>query len=149
MILIYSKDVDDFVNDVINCLDEEFVRFSESDKININEMEFSCENSSYIIRNNYSENIDLENIKSIWFNGGGVSSSGDEYENKCYEVLNDSYLLQKETYKLGKRFADFEFNRLDVMLEAKKQGLKIPHTLITGVKQNLKFSLTFINLKME
>lgn len=34
MILINSKDIDDFVNDVINCLDEDFVRFSESDKIN-------------------------------------------------------------------------------------------------------------------
>ena len=50
MVLIYSKDIDDFVNDVINCLDEDFVRFSESDKININEMEFSNNGSSYLIR---------------------------------------------------------------------------------------------------
>lgn len=144
MILIYSKDVDDFVNQVIDCLDDEFVRFSESDKIEINEMEFSNENNSYIIKNNYLENINLENVKSIWFNGGGISSHGDEYEDKCYEVLNDAYLLQKTTYKLGKRIADFQFNRLDVMLEAKKQGFKIPHTLITGNKTKLK---KFINLK--
>lgn len=147
MILIYSKDIDDFVNDVINCLDEDFVRFSESDKININEMEFSNNDSSYLIRTDYLENINLEDVKSIWFNGGGVSSNGDEYENKCYEVLNDAYLLQKTTYKLGKRIADFEFNRLDVMLEAKKQGLKIPHTLITGSKKKLEDFYNFYKHK--
>lgn len=138
MILIYSKDVDDFVNQVIDCLDEDFIRFSESDKISIEEMDFSNLDNSYIIKSDYFDCIDLECVKSIWFNGGGVSSGGNEYENRCYEVLNDAYLLQKTTYKLGKRIADFEFNRLDVMLEAKKQGLKIPHTLITGSKAKLK-----------
>jgi hypothetical protein len=56
MILIYSKDVDDFVNDVMNCIDIDFVRFSEFDKIQINEMEFNNEISSYIIKNDYLEN---------------------------------------------------------------------------------------------
>ena len=138
MILIYSKDVDDFVNQVIDCLDEDFIRFSESDKINIEEMDFSNLDNSYIIKSNYLDFINLECVRSIWFNGGGISSEGSEYESKCYEVLNDAYLLQKATYKLGKRIADFEFNRLDVMLEAKSQGLKIPHTLITGSKAKLK-----------
>ncbi|THD31237.1 MAG: hypothetical protein DI588_12660 [Flavobacterium johnsoniae] len=138
MILIYSKDVDDFVNQVIDCLERGFVRFSEYDKININVMEFSNEIDSYVVENDYIESIDLKKIKSVWFNGGVVASTGDEYENKCYEVLNDAYLLNNSIYKLGKRIADFEFNRLDVMLEAKKQGLKIPHTLITGSKTILE-----------
>lgn len=138
MILIYSKDVDDFVNQVIDCLQCEFVRFSEYDKININEMEFSNEVNSYVIKNDYVESVDLKNIRSVWFNGGIVGSNGDEYENKCYEILNDAYLLNNPTYKLGKRIADFEFNRLDVMLEARKQGFKIPHTLITGSKARLE-----------
>ena len=138
MILIYSKDVDDFVNDVIDCLDDDFVRISESDLISIKEMEFSNENNSYIIKSDYLENTNLENIKSIWFNGGIINSNGDTYEDKCYEVLNDAYLLQKPTYKIGKRVANFETNRLDIMLEAKNQGLKIPHTLITGSKTKLK-----------
>jgi hypothetical protein len=137
MILIYSKDVDDFVNQVIDCLDEKFVRFSESDKIIIEEMEFSNEDDSYSITNDYLKSARLENIKSIWFNGGGISSHGNPYEDKCYETLNDAYLLQKPVYQLGKRMSDFEANRLDVMLEAKRQGLKIPHTLITGNKEKL------------
>lgn len=145
MILIYSKDVDDFVNQVIDCLDEAFVRFSESDKITIEEMDFSNENNSYIIKNEYLESINLEKIKSIWFNGGGVYSNGNKYEDTCYEILNDAYLLQKTTYKLGKRIADFEMNRLDVMLEAKEQGLKIPHTLITGNKTKLQHFFEFYN----
>ncbi|WP_313805983.1 hypothetical protein [Flavobacterium sp.] len=138
MILIYSKDVDDFVNQVIDCVDDEFIRFSEFDKIEISKMEFCNESSSYFVNNEYIKNVDLEKIKSIWFNGGVVNSFGDEYEDKCYEILNDAFLLQKPVYKLGDRISDFKFNRLDVMLEAKNQGLKIPHTLITGNKQKLK-----------
>ena len=138
MILFYSKDVDDFVNQVIDCIDDEFIRFSEFDKIEIAKMEFCNESSTYEINNEYIENIDLEKVKSIWFNGGVINSLGDEYEDKCYEILNDAYLLQKKTYKLGTRIADFEFNRLDIMLEAKNQKLKIPHTLITSNKIQLQ-----------
>jgi hypothetical protein len=138
MVLIYSKDVDDFVNDVIDCLNVDFIRISESDKILIEEMDFSNENSSYLVNGNYFESVDFEKIKSVWFNGGVISSENDDYEDKCYEILNDGYLLQKTTKRIGKRIADFEINRLDIMLEAKKQGLKIPHTLITGNKEKLE-----------
>lgn len=124
MILFYSKDVDDFVNQVIDCIDDEFIRFSESDKIKISKMEFCNKNSSYMINNEYIKNVDLEKVKSIWFNGVVVNSFGDQYEDKCYEILNDAYLLQKHTNKLGARIADFEINRLDVMLEAKSKNLK-------------------------
>jgi hypothetical protein len=143
MILIYSKDVDDFVNQVIDCLDDDFVKIGESDKITIEEMDFSNDSSSYIIKSDYFDSINLENISSIWFNGGCINSGGDEYENKCYETLNDAFVLQKPIKKIGKRTADFEINRLDIMLEAKRQGLKIPHTLITGRKSKLK---NFFNL---
>ena len=138
MILIYSKDVDDFVNQVIDCLDTDFVRLSESDCIYIDEMEFSKQYAFYSITNAYVKKVNLETVKSIWFNGGALYSFNDTYEDKCYEMLTDAYLMQKKVYKLGKRTAEFEFNRLDVMLEAKQQELKIPHTLLTGNKQKLK-----------
>lgn len=138
MIVIYSKDVDDFVNNVIDYLDTNFIRIAESDKTSIESMNFSNENSSYIIKTDYVENIELENVKSVWFNGGCINSGGGDYENKCHEILNDAFILQKSIKKIGKRIADFETNRLDIMLEAKKQGLKIPHTLITGDKKKLQ-----------
>lgn len=138
MILIYSKDVDDFVNDVIDCLDVDFVRIGESDKVKIEAMDFSNDKSSYILQTHYLSNIELEKIQSVWFNGGCISSRSSTYEDKCYEVLNDAYILQKSIKKIGRRIADFETNRLDIMLEAREQGLKIPHTLITGSKQKLK-----------
>lgn len=138
MILIYGKDIDDFVNQVIDCLNQDFIRMSESDKTEIIAMNFSPGESSYLIKNAFLKSVDLEKIRSVWFNGGCVSCKGDEYENKCYEVLNDAFILQKSIKKIGKRIADFETNRLDMMLEAKKQGLKIPHTLITGNKQILR-----------
>ena len=146
MILIYSKDVDDFVNNVIDCLDVDFVRIGESDKVTIEAMHFSDRISSYILKTNFLKNIELEKIQSVWFNGGCINSGIDDYENKCYEVLNDAFILQKSIKKIGKRIADFETNRLDVMLEAKKQGLKIPQTLVTGSKKILKnFYDTFEN----
>ncbi|PIF30774.1 hypothetical protein CLU81_1223 [Flavobacterium sp. 9] len=138
MILIYSKDVDDFVNNVIDCLDEDFIRIGEADKVSIEAMNISNEKSSYLLKTGYLENIELEKIQSIWFNGGCINSGETDYENKCYEVLNDAFILQKSIKKIGKRIADFETNRLDIMLEAKEQGLKIPHTLITGSKETLK-----------
>jgi hypothetical protein len=138
MILIYSKDVDDFVNNVIDCLDGDFIRIGESDKVTIEAMHFSNEKSSYALKTDYLENIELEKIQSVWFNGGCINSGGNDYEDKCYEVLNDAFILQKSIKKIGKRIADFETNRLDIMLEAKEQGLKIPHTLITGSKEKLK-----------
>ncbi len=138
MVLIYSKDVDDFVNQVIDCLDDDFIRIWESDKIIIEEMDFCNEYNSYIIKNEYMESMNLEKIKSVWFNGGCIISGDDDYENKCYEILNDAFILQKSIKKIGKRISDFETNRLDVMIEAKSQGLKIPHTLITSSKSQLK-----------
>lgn len=138
MVLIYSKDVDDFVNNVIDCLDQDFIRIGESDTVTIDGMNFSNESSSYTLKTPYFENIELEEIQSIWFNGGCINSGESDYANKCYEVLNDAFVLQKPVKKIGKRIADFETNRLDMMLEAKAQGLKIPHTLITGSKEKLK-----------
>ena len=138
MVLIYSKDVDDFVNQVIDCLEDDFIRIGETDKIIIEEMDFNNESSSYIIKSDYSESINLEKIQSVWFNGGCIVTKGSDYENKCYEILNDSFIIQKSVKKIGKRIADFETNRLDIMLEAKNQGLRIPHTLITGSKAKLK-----------
>lgn len=138
MILIYTKDVDDFVNNVIDYLDTDFVRIGEVDRAIIEEIDISNKKSSYLLRNDFIENVQLENIKAIWFNGGCINSGTDSYENKCYEVLNDAFILQKSIKKIGKRIADFETNRLDIMIEAKAQGLNIPHTLVTGNKEKLK-----------
>ncbi|NHN24614.1 hypothetical protein FIA58_002900 [Flavobacterium jejuense] len=138
MVLIYSKDVDDFVNQVIDCLEVDFIRINEKEVTSIEEMDFSNDSNSYLVKNSYLSNINLENITSAWFNGGCILSDGGDYENKCYEILNDTFFLQKTIKKIGKRKVDIEFNRLDVMLEAKQQGFKIPHTLITGNKTKLK-----------
>lgn len=137
MVLIYSKDVDDFVNNVIDSLDVPYIRIGETDSVVIQTMDFSNDTNSYLFKSKFIETTDLEQVKSIWFNGGCILSGTDEYENKCYEVLNDAFLLQKSIKKIGKRLADFETNRLDMMMEAKVQGLKIPHTLITGDKKKL------------
>lgn len=138
MILIYSKDVDDFVNDVIDYLDEDFIRIGETDRVEIQAMDFSNEESSYILTTGYCRNIELEKATSVWFNGGLISSAESNYQDKCYEILNDGFLLQKSIKRIGRRIADFHTNRLDMMLEAKEQGFKIPHTLVSGSKERLQ-----------
>ena len=101
MIIIYSKDVDDFVNNVIDCLNNDYVRIGEFDKVIIEAMNFSNEKSSYLLKTDYLDNIELEKIESVWLNGGCINSLGDNYENKCYEVLNDAFLLQKSIKKIA------------------------------------------------
>ena len=59
MVLIYSKDVDDFVNNVIDYLNIDFFRIGEFDKVEIESMNFSNESSSYILKNEYLKNIEL------------------------------------------------------------------------------------------
>ncbi|OXG01562.1 hypothetical protein BC749_10495 [Flavobacterium araucananum] len=66
MILIYSKDVDDFVNNVMDCLDEDFVRIGESDKVTIEAIKIDFEHQ-------YDEIIDeyfvfLISNRLIFFN---------------------------------------------------------------------------------
>lgn len=143
MILIYSKDVDDFINDVIDFLNSQFVRINESNTVQVDEISFSNESGTFKVKTDYRNGINFEEVKAIWFNGGGINSVGDLYEKKCLETVFDAYLLQKSVFKLGKRYADFEINRFDVMLEAKRQGVNIPNTIIVDSKLKL---LEFYNL---
>jgi len=76
-------DVDDFVNQLIDCLDTDFVRICESDKMEMLAMDFSSRKNSYRIKSDFIGDTDFEKIKSVWINGGCISASGDEYEKKC------------------------------------------------------------------
>lgn len=137
MILIYSKDVDDFINIVIDFLNVKFIRINESNLVQVEQISFENTSENFRVKTDYCDEINFQDINAIWFNGGGIRGVGSLYERKCFEVLFDSYLLQKRVYKLGSRYSDFKINRLDVMLEAKKQGLKIPATLIVDSKAKL------------
>lgn len=138
MILIYSKDVDDFVNQVIDCLDEDFIRIGGGiDKMVIDKINVSDNKINFKTHNNFFPSFDIELINNIWFNGGYINTHGNNYENECYEMLFNSFLNFKNVNKIGRLRSDFEINKLDAPLEAKKHGFKIPETLITNNKDKL------------
>lgn len=138
MILIYSKDVDDFVNQVIDCLDEDFIRIGgSSDEMLVDDIHINDNKINFKIHNKFFPPYNVEKVKCIWFNGGYVHTDGNNYENECYEMLVNSFLNHKDSYKIGRLRSDFEINKLDAPLEAKKHGFKIPETLVTSNKDNL------------
>ncbi|PKV48684.1 RimK-like ATP-grasp domain-containing protein [Aquimarina sp. MAR_2010_214] len=137
MILIYSKDIDDFVNQVIDCLDEDFIRIADQDKICIDEVNITNEENTFYIHSPYFEEFDIDALTSIWFNGGSAKTYGNDYENSCYSLLINSFLNHKQTNKIGRLISNFELNKFDVLKEAQVQGFKVPDTLFTGSKKKL------------
>ncbi|WP_430411128.1 hypothetical protein [Kordia sp.] len=143
MILIYSKDIDDFVNQVIDCLHTNFIRIGgENDALVIEDFSINKSQNELNVSNTYFKATDFDTVTSIWFNGGFANTVGSSYENSCLSMVIDSFVNYKTGLKIGRLRSDFEVNKLDVPLEAKKQGFKVPETLITGNKNTL---LTFYN----
>jgi hypothetical protein len=145
MILIYSKDVDDFVNQVIDYLDEDFIRIGNRDIIDIEEVCIN-KNITFNVKSDFFDTVNLKRINSIWFNGGGVNSGSTYYENRCYQTLVDSFLSNLKVHKIGRLYNEFETDKLYASLEAKKQGFKVPETLITGCKKSLQSSMRDMKL---
>ena len=137
MILIYSKDVDDFVNLVIDYLSEDFIRVGNRDYIHIDEILIN-EDRGFKLFSDFFGIVDFQKIKAIWFNGGGVNTGGGSYNKQCYQTLTDSFLTNLSAYKIGKIYNDFETNKIYASLEAQKQGFKVPETLITSNREKLK-----------
>ena len=137
MVLIYSKAVDDFVNKVIDHLDDDFVRLGNRDKIEIKRISVDG-NLNFVVDGEYFTSIDLNEIKAVWFNGGGVFGGSSSYESKCYQTLIDSISTQLEVTNIGRICSDFEVNKLHATIEAQKQGLIVPETLITENKEDLQ-----------
>lgn len=140
MVLIYSKFDDDFVNQVIDCLEVDFVRISDRNKIFINEICISEKETVFNADSEFFSRIDLKKLKTIWFNGGVASTFGNDYENECYRMLVDSFLSSKRNInRIGRIHSNFEITKLDTLLEAKRQGFEIPDTLLTSNKDKLFF----------
>ncbi|MGY0393555.1 hypothetical protein ACW5R3_13490 [Bizionia sp. KMM 8389] len=89
MILIYSKDIDEFVNDVIDYLNVDFIRFGESDPIKINEIVITESGLTVTVESNFFKATNVEELQGIWFNVGWVSTVVNVYENECFRITNN------------------------------------------------------------
>ena len=137
MILIYSKEIDDFVNNVIDCLKKDYIRIGETDLTSFENFELNKHKLEFNFNSCYFNNQNLNEIQYIWFNGGYVGLEGSYYENSCFATIINSFLNYKLVPKIGRIRSEFEINKIDIPIEAQKQGFKIPETLITGNKKSL------------
>lgn len=137
MILIYSRDADSFVNEVIDYLDDDFVRVGDLDKVVINNINIDANGVVFKLSSNFFKDIDFNKINTIWFNGGIANTTGSNYENDSYSLLVNSFLHKKDVKKIGSLLNSFEVNKLDVQLYAQEYGFKTPETLITNDKNKL------------
>lgn len=136
MLLIISKHIDDFVNQVIDCLEEDYIRLGDLDNFSIEKIELS-ENFSFIIKDQYHKLYDLSKISAIWFNGCIDPFVNSPYENISFTNLFNTFVNFAKVKKIGKLSNEIEINKLDVLIEAKNVGFLIPETLILNNKKEL------------
>ena len=53
MILIYSKDVDDFINNVIDFLNVKFIRINESNLVQVEQVSFENTSEKFRVKTDY------------------------------------------------------------------------------------------------
>ena len=97
MILIYSKDIDDFVNKVIDYLEDDFIRIGNRDFVEVKQIMIGND-CGFKLSGNYFNLIDLNKIGTIWFNGGIVNNGSTFYEDMCSQTLIDSMLTHLIRY---------------------------------------------------
>ncbi len=134
MILIYSRDADSFVNEVIDYLEDDYIRVGDLDKVFIDNLNIDSNGVVFKLSSDFFKDIDFNQIETIWFNGGIANTTGSTYENDSYSLLVNSFLHKKEAKKIGRLLNSFEVNKLDVQLYAQECGFKTPETLILKYK---------------
>jgi len=70
MLLIYSKNADDFVNEVIDCLNIDFIRIGDREEILIDEICINDVNDTFKVSGEFIDNMDIEGVKVIWYLDG-------------------------------------------------------------------------------
>lgn len=136
MILIISKHVDEFVNQVIDCLDCDYIRIGDNDNFQIDDFQIDNDNFKFSLSHNF-KNIDFTKITSIWYNGVINPHFNDIHSNTNYKYVANSFFLFNKINSLGRIYGEYEISKINMLFEAKKVGLKIPNTLITESKSDL------------
>lgn len=158
MILLLSKDLDQSTDDVIDWLNYfqcPFIRLNGDDYLNF---KFSY---SYEISKNDAlciEGVNLNEIKSVWYrrwisfnfifknalekiNNVDPVSLADIKNNivtemrKSYQPIFD--FLKKKTTKSIPSIDSLTINKLNILIEAKNKGIKIPESIICNNKIDL------------
>lgn len=145
-ILLYSKDYDEFVNHVIDYLvDHSFVRIGIDNTIQLESFILeNINNNSATINTEYKSQVDLFDIKSIWFNGGGFGYQPKDVSPELNQLLSDNFKLVLngvisgvDLKTIGSLKNTQDSNKVKNLLVASGCCLVIPSTLITSEKEKL------------
>ena len=153
MIVIYAKQRDEFVNNVIDYLQNvPFFRISNGNGFEYISSIFEKQSfNSSLIKNRFVKTIDIEKLDSIWFNGGMINLDNNHLKNskelnellfQNFNLMIEGLLKAKNTSNIGSINNNKKTNKIYNLLIAKNIGLQIPETLITKNKEEL---LSFIN----
>ena len=137
MIIIYSKETDQFVTDVINCLDDsEYFRIGKNNCFEV--VDFNLMDSNFKFRNNFNSCVSSKEVEFVWFNGGSIGgnekSELDFYQLKTEKEILDGFLSAERIRSFGNLENIKKSNKIRNLLIAEKFGLKIPKTIITKHK---------------
>ena len=139
MILLYTKESDDFINKVINWLEVDFIRIGERDPVEILNFILNENRLEINIKTPFIQNELSDQVLGLWINGGNLKSGNNLIENKYTNFIFESYLKSLNVKnKIGRLISKFEINKLDVQIQAKALGIKTPKTLITSSKKELE-----------
>lgn len=145
MILIYSKSVDGFVNKVISyLLSYNVVKIGLLNRLKVNAVTVN-KKFNLSINTLFNENIDLNEIEVVWFNGGQIQSPELQQNSEelkqlldySYSVVLEGYLKFANVFKIGRTINPFECTKMDVLLFGQEAGFLIPDTLFTENKSDL------------
>lgn len=158
MILLIAEEKDQSMNKVIDWLyylNKKFIRINENSTNKL--IEFSLNNSEqfFIFENSENGIIDTRNLTSCWIRRGSFLFEPLDYKDYFYDniVLSQhvfNYLISENSFlhshlitflETNIQFTlgnfNYNINKLDVLQNAKKVGLKIPDTDIITQKKDI------------
>lgn len=153
-IVIYSKAVDEFVNNVIDWLDEDslFV-INRNTSLEISTLLISENKPLETVFNSQYSKVESRNIKSIWFNGGVVKINNSSLSKKLDEynenILNELVIstLSNIQKSIGSVKSNIRTNKMLDLNLAIKNNLVVPNTILTKKKKDLISFVEKYNLK--
>jgi hypothetical protein len=143
-VLIYSKKSDAFVNNTIDWIGvDSVIRIGADMGFEVTGFKITEENKEAVLATQYAETR-LDEIDSVWYNGGVVDNHNNHnsielnvFLNQNLELITDSLLHQNDKKSIGTSFNNKESNKPYSLFVAHKNGLSVPKTLITKSKKEL------------
>lgn len=143
MIIIFAKELDFFVKNVIDWLDGiPYMIISTNSGLITKSSEIIDEKRPLVsLSNQYTLGCSSLDINSIWFNGGITTNPEQNlWEQLIQKSLIEGFFAKSEAKTIGDLKNNYSTNKIQNLLSAKSVGFKVPETIVTTSKiQLVKF----------